>query len=60
MFQHNNKMTGEGLGQIDSVLGQLEDYLALQLRNHQLFLEDIQSIEEERNFYYRKLRLIEE
>lgn len=30
------------------------------MRNHKLFLEDIQSIEEERNFYYRKLRLIED
>ena len=30
-----------------------------QLKNHKLFLDDIHSIEEERNFYYRKLRLIE-
>ena len=41
-------------------MNNLEEHLTLQLRNHKLFLDDIQSIEEERNFYYRKLRLIEE
>ena len=27
---------------------------------HQIFLEDIQQIEEERNFYFKKLSLIEQ
>ena len=46
--------------QIDGILSSLEEHLTQQLRNHKLFLDDIQSIEEERNFYYRKLRLIED
>ena len=55
-----NFSTDEGMQQIDNILSSLEDHLAQQLRNHKLFLDDIQSIEEERNFYYRKLRLVED
>ncbi len=28
--------------------------------NHKIMLEDISQIEEERNFYYQKLRMVEE
>ena len=38
----------------------LESELTQQLFNHKMFLEDIQQIEEERNFYYQKLRTVEE
>ena len=38
----------------------LESELTQQLFNHKIFLEDIQQIEEERNFYYNKLRLVED
>jgi hypothetical protein len=49
-----------GSEQVDKILASLEDHLSQQLKNHELFLDDIKSIEEERNFYYRKLRLIED
>lgn len=38
----------------------LESELTQTLYNHKLFLEEVQQIEEERNFYYQKLRAIEE
>ena len=55
-----NPLSEIGSQQIDQILVSLEDHLSQQLRNHKMFLDDIQSIEEERNFYYRKLRLIED
>ena len=38
----------------------MESELTQSLFNHKMFLEEIQQIEEERNFYYQKLRAIEE
>ena len=60
MMQVPNPLTPQGANQIDQVIQLLEEHLTAQLRNHKMFLDDIQSIEEERNFYYRKLRLVEE
>lgn len=59
-MQLPNPLTAPGANQIDALIQSLEEHLTQQLRNHKLFLDDIQSIEEERNFYYRKLRLVEE
>ena len=38
----------------------LENELTQKLLEHKSFLEEIQSVEEERNFYYNKLRDIEQ
>jgi hypothetical protein len=38
----------------------LESELTQTLFNHKMFIEEIKQIEEERNFYYQKLRAIEE
>ncbi|CDW91521.1 eb1 protein [Stylonychia lemnae] len=46
--------------QLQDLVQSLESELTSQLFNHKMFLEDIQQIEEERNFYYQKLRQIEE
>ena len=59
-LQIPNPLTQQGANQIDALIKSFEEHLTQQLRNHKLFLDDIQSIEEERNFYYRKLRLVEE
>jgi hypothetical protein len=53
-------MTEEGLEQIDMILERLEGYLTKQLSTHEVSIGDIKTIEDERNFYYRKLRLMEE
>ena len=37
----------------------LENELTTKLFQHKTFLEEIESVEEERNFYYQKLRDIE-
>eukprot|EP00347_Sterkiella_histriomuscorum_P009498 403340986 len=46
--------------QLQDLVQSLESELTQQLFNHKMFLEDIQQIEEERNFYYSKLRQVEE
>lgn len=46
--------------QLSDLVHSLESELTQTLFNHKLFLEEIQQIEEERNFYYQKLRAIEE
>ncbi len=46
--------------QLSDLVNSLESELTQTLFSHKMFLEEIQQIEEERNFYYEKLRAIEE
>mmetsp|Transcript_33246 Transcript_33246/g.38174 ORF Transcript_33246/g.38174 Transcript_33246/m.38174 type:complete len:138 (+) Transcript_33246:452-865(+) len=46
--------------QLNDLVLSLENELTEQLYSHKIFLEDINRIEEERNFYYDRLRQIEE
>ena len=46
--------------QLNDLVLSLENELTEQLYSHKIFLEDINRIEEEKNFYYDRLRLIED
>ena len=46
--------------QLNDLVLSLENELTEQLYSHKIFLEDINRIEEERNFYYDRLRKIED
>lgn len=46
--------------QLNDLVQSLESELTEQLYSHKIFLEDISRIEEERNFYYDRLRQIED
>jgi hypothetical protein len=46
--------------QLNDLVLSLENELTEQLYSHKIFLEDINRIEEEKNFYYDRLRQIEE
>lgn len=45
--------------QLQDLVTSLENELTTKLFQHKTFLEEIESVEEERNFYYQKLRDIE-
>lgn len=45
--------------QLQDLVQSLENELTTKLFQHKTFLEEIESVEEERNFYYQKLRDVE-
>jgi hypothetical protein len=56
----NQDMGDKRRKQLNDLVLSLENELTEQLYSHKIFLEDINRIEEEKNFYYDRLRQIED
>ena len=58
-FNTKSDLNGQRLAQLRDLVASLEQELTNQVMNYRLLQEDISQVEEERNFYFNKLRQIE-